>query len=113
MKTLTLTIILLFFITGCSMNEQKFNCDGTGLLLSKSKAIFGSQEFYYCEKFGVVSYYYSDKKMCGDNNSFVGNKGFFIFDEVSHKVNILREGIKSPPTIHCKKIEDNWFNFKI
>ena len=110
---LTLTIILLFSITGCSLNEQKFNCDGTGLILSKSKAIFGSQEFYFCEKSGVKKMFYTNKKMCGDNTSILGFTNYLIFDEISHTVDIPFLGdVNLPTSIHCKKIENNWFNFK-
>ena len=105
MKILTLTIILLFFITGCSMNEQKFNCEGTGLVISKSKAIYGFEEFYFCKKDGVKNIFHSDNKMCDTNTNF---KDYFIFDEVSYGL-IIMGPLNSHSTKDCKKIELDWF----
>ena len=96
MKILTLTIILLFFITGCSMNEQKFNCEGTGLLISKSKSFYGNIELDLCEKSGTELTLYVKGENCSDKSS----KSGFVFDEVTYKLIKLYDG--SPIT--CKKM---------
>ncbi len=105
MKTLTLTILLLFSITSCSLNEQKFNCEGTGLVVSKSKVIYGFEEFYFCKKDGVKNIFYSDKKMCGTDSTFNDS---IIFDEVSHGL-IIMGPLNLYNTKDCKKIEQKWF----
>jgi hypothetical protein len=96
MKTLTLTILLVFSITSCSLNEQKFNCEGTGLVVSKSKSFYGNIELDLCEKSGTELTLYVKGENCSDKSS----KSGFVFDEVTYKLIKLYDG----STITCKKM---------
>jgi len=96
MKKLTLTIIFLFSITGCSLNEQKFNCGGTGLLISKSKSFYGNIELDLCEKSGTELTLYVKGENCSDKSL----KSGFVFDEVSYKLIKLYGG----SSITCEKM---------
>ena len=91
-------ILLCFFVflVGCSMNEQKFNCGGTGLLISKSKAFYGNIELHLCEKSGTELTLYVKGENCSDKSS----KSGFVFDEVTYKLIKLYGG--SPIT--CEKM---------
>ena len=97
MKILTLTLTLIFFISGCSESVQKFNCGGTGLVIQKSKAFYGNIELHLCEKSGTQLTLYVKGENCSDKSS----KSGFVFDEVTYKL------IKfySESSITCEKLE--------
>ena len=96
MKILTLTITLIFFISGCSESVQKFNCGGTGLVIQKSKAFYGNIELHLCEKSGTELILYVKGENCSDKSS----KSGFVFDEVSYKLIKLYGG----SSITCEKM---------
>ena len=78
-----ITSLVLLILIGCSENVQKFDCDGTGLVISKSKAIYGDRELHLCSKNGIELTFYEKGKKCDSTDPNIPS---ITFDEVTYKL---------------------------
>ena len=92
--TLLLTNCLLI-LCGCS-SEERFDCDGIGLIRNGKLISFGNNNLKFCEKQGVNSRWIDTDDKCSDVE--LNDYTSFLFDEVT---NVIRLGsIKR----QCKKL---------
>jgi len=99
MRKLLSLFVIFPLLLSCSEKSSKLNCEGWGLVISKSKAIYGPTEYSYCSKEGNWSFYYLKNTMCNAKDV----KDFLSFDEVSNQLTIVSE--KSMSFKECKKID--------
>ena len=60
MKQLLYSLVL-FVLTACSNNEQRFVCGNEGLIITKNKATLGVMDnLKFCSKSGTVNFYSTD-----------------------------------------------------
>ena len=91
MKTL-ISLLLLASLVACSNNEQKFDCEGIGLVLTpKGAKIANNNNLVYCKTEGVWNYYGT-----GDCKNL--DKDSFIFDTITY---VIHAGNKFT---QCKKV---------
>ena len=63
MKQLLYSLVL-FVLTACSNNEQRFVCEEYGLILTKDKAVFSDNDnLEFCNKTGTVNLYSTNCKV--------------------------------------------------
>ena len=93
MKQLLYSLVL-FVLTACSNNEQKFVCGNEGLIITKDSATIAFWKYQFCGTQGTVNMYSTDCK-----KGAVGTSELY-FDTVSFTV----RNSGSNKYVQCKKI---------
>ncbi len=78
-------------------SDERFDCNGTGLVLKNNKMLFGTNELFFCKKQGVVSLYKED---CNIKNNYT-----LWFDEVSRKLVGFNPDTDDTISLFCTKIK--------
>ena len=86
--------LVLFVLTACSINEQKFVCGNEGLIITKDSATIAFWKYQFCGTQGTVNMYSTDCKQ-----GAVGTSELY-FDTVS--LTVRNSG--SNKYVQCKKI---------
>ena len=94
MKTIISTL-LLDSLVACSIGEQKYDCEGIGLVITTKESKFGNNgSLKYCKTEGVVNYY-------GVGNCNNLDKVNYQFDTVTYLMTAVHS---QGGTLQCKKV---------
>ena len=93
MKLFLYSFILLF-LTGCSINEQKFVCGNEGLIITKDSATIAFWKYQFCGTQGTLNMYSTDCKQ-----GTVGTSELY-FDTVA--LTVRNSG--STQYVQCKRV---------
>lgn len=86
--------LVLFVLTACSINEQKFVCGNEGLIITKDTATIAFWKYQFCGTQGTLNMYSTDCK-----KGTVGTSELY-FDTVA--LTVRNSG--SNKYVQCKKI---------
>ena len=86
--------LVLFVLTACSNNEQRFACENEGLILTKDTATIAFWKYQFCETQGTVNMYSTNCK-----KGSIGTSEIY-FDTVA--LTVRNSG--SNKYVQCKKI---------
>jgi len=92
--------LVLFFLSACSNNEQRFVCDSNeGLVISKDKATYQIFELNLCKKMGHVNVYSENCLIFLSDATNKEEVTFTLyFDTVAQSI------IRGLNSVQCKKI---------
>jgi hypothetical protein len=105
MKKITI-LIFTICLYGCSESAGNYACEGKGLTVNKTKAVYGPDEYYFCSQQGNWLFFVSKNAL--DSCKTKKPTNYLLFDQITY---VLRVGWSAPVygpqeySQDCKKLK--------